>query len=103
MGQGENERTAICCRALRPKYCRQATNGSDSQQMGGTYKLEAASHRGLNVGAAKGGHLAKLPWDLNGVVEEKTEATLVTETGGTRNLPEQDCQKGGPIEYWCLF
>lgn len=34
-----------------------------------TYKLEAAADGGLNVGAAKGGHLAKLPGDLDGIVE----------------------------------
>lgn len=36
-----------------------------------TYKLEAAADGRLNVGAAKGGDLAKLSGDLDGVVEEE--------------------------------
>lgn len=55
-----------------------------------TYKLEAAADGGLDVGAAKGGHLAKLPGDLDGIVEQETQATLVAETRGTGDLSEQD-------------
>lgn len=63
-----------------------------------TYKLEAAADGGLDVGAAKGGHLAKLPGDLDGVVEQQTQATLVTETRRTGNLSEQDWRTEGADE-----
>lgn len=68
-----------------------------------TYKLEAAADGGLDVGAAKGGHLAKLPGDLDGIVEQQTQAALVTETGGTGNLSEQDWRTEGADEDERLF
>lgn len=60
-----------------------------------TYKLEAAADGRLNVGTAKGGHFAKLPGDLDGIVEQETQATLVTETGAAGDLSEQDWRTGG--------
>lgn len=53
-----------------------------------TYELEAAADGGLDVGAAEGGDLAQLPGDLDGVVEEEAQATLVAETCGAGNLSE---------------
>lgn len=58
------------------------------------YKLEAAPDGGLDVGAAEGGDLAELPGDLDGVVEEETQAALVAEARRTGNLPEQDWRTG---------
>lgn len=58
--------------------------------VGETHKLEAAADRRLDVGAAEGGDFAQLPGDLDGVVEEEAQATLVTETRGTGNLSEQN-------------
>lgn len=55
-----------------------------------TYKLEAAADGGLDVGAAEGGYLAELSGDLDGVMKEEAQTTLVTETGRTGNLSEQD-------------
>lgn len=60
-----------------------------------TYKLEAAADGRLNVGAAKGGHFAKLPGDLDGIVEQETQATLVTETRAAGDLSKQDWRTGG--------
>lgn len=55
-----------------------------------TYELEAAADGGLNVGATKGGNLAELTGDLDGVVEEKAKAALVAKTCRAGNLSEQD-------------
>lgn len=55
-----------------------------------TYKLEAAADGGLDVGATEGGYLAELSGDLDGVVKEEAQATLVAETSRTGNLSEQD-------------
>ena len=60
-----------------------------------TYKLEAAADRRLDVGAAEGGDLAELPGDLDGVVQEEAEATLVAETCRAGNLSEQDWSTPG--------
>lgn len=63
-----------------------------------TYKLEAAADWRFDVRAAEGGDLAELPGDLDGVVEKKTKATLVAETGGAGNLPEQNWRVEGEEE-----
>lgn len=55
-----------------------------------TYKLEAAADGGLDVGAAKGGHFAQLPGDLDGVVQQQAQAALVAKARRTGNLSEQD-------------
>lgn len=55
-----------------------------------SYKLEAAADGRLDVGAAKGRNLAELPGDLDGVVEEEAQTTLVAETCRAGNLSEQD-------------
>ncbi len=55
-----------------------------------SYKLEAAADGRLDVGAAEGGDLAELPGDLDGVVEEEAQTTLVTEARRAGNLSEQD-------------
>lgn len=55
-----------------------------------TYELEAAADGGLDVGAAEGGDLAELTGNLDGVVEEKAQAALVTEACRAGNLSEQD-------------
>lgn len=55
-----------------------------------TYKLEAAADGGLDVGAAKGGDLAKLTGDLDGVVQKEAQAALVAEACCAGNLSEQD-------------
>lgn len=80
-----------------------------------TYKLEATSDGGLDVGAAEGGDLAKLPGDLDGVMEEEAQAALVTETRRVGHLSEQNCRtdgKGGRmngqneeilLRVWALF
>lgn len=52
--------------------------------------MEAAADGGLDVGATEGGDLAELPGDLDGVVEEEAQATLVAETCRAGNLSEQD-------------
>lgn len=55
-----------------------------------TYKLKAAADGRLDVGPAEGGDLAELPGDLDGVVEEEAQTTLVTETCRAGDLSEQD-------------
>lgn len=55
-----------------------------------TYKLEAAADGGLDVGAAERCDLAELPGDLDGVVQEEAQATLVAETRRAGDLSEQD-------------
>ncbi len=55
-----------------------------------TYKLEAAADGRFDVGTSKGGDLAELPRDLDGVVEEEAQTALVTETCCAGNLSEQD-------------
>lgn len=55
-----------------------------------TYKLEAAADGGLDVGATEGGDLAELTGDLDRVVQEEAQATLVAEACCTGNLSEQD-------------
>lgn len=59
-----------------------------------TYKLEATADRRFDVGAAEGGNLTKLPRDLDRIVEEEAQSTLVTEACCTGNLPEQDWRHG---------
>lgn len=44
--------------------------------------LEAAADAGLDVGASKGGHLAQLPWDLDGFVEQEAQLSLVARVPG---------------------
>lgn len=68
--------------------------------MWATYELEAAADGGLNVGAAKGGDLAELTGDLDGVVEQEAQTALVTEARGAGNLPKQDweAEHGGSQE-----
>lgn len=56
-----------------------------------TYELETAADGGLNVGAAEGGDLTELTGDLDGVVEEEPQATLITEARRAGNLSKQDC------------
>ena len=62
-----------------------------------TYVLEAAAHAGFDVAAPEGRHLAKLPRDLDGVVQQEPQLPLVTGVPGARYLPEQICggQGGG--------
>lgn len=40
--------------------------------------LKTGAHRGLNVGATEGGHLAQLSWDLNAVVQQQAQLTLIS-------------------------
>lgn len=68
---------------------------SAEKQKKATYKLEAAADGGLDVGAAEGGDLAELPGDLDGVVEEEAQATLVAEPCRAGDLSEQNCRAGG--------
>lgn len=49
--------------------CGVRLNVWDEMCWGTTYKLEAAADGRLNVGTAEGGHFAKLPGDLDGIVE----------------------------------
>lgn len=62
-----------------------------------TYELEAAADGWLNVGAAKGGNLTQLTGDLDGVMEEETQATLVTEACRAGHLSKQDCGVGNGV------
>lgn len=78
--------------------CAEGLNVGDEMCWCTTYKLEAAADGGLDVGAAKGSHLAKLPGDLDGVVEEETQATLVTEARRAGNLSEQDWGRAGDAD-----
>lgn len=70
-------------------------DNSAEKQKKATYKLEAAADGGLDVGAAEGGDLAELPGDLDGVVEEEAQATLVAEPCRAGDLSEQNCRAGG--------
>lgn len=54
-----------------------------------TYVLEAAAHAGLDVGAPEGGHLAQLPRDLDGFVEQQAELPLVARVARRRHLAEE--------------
>lgn len=42
--------------------------------------LEAAAHRGLDVGAAEGSHLAKLTRHLDAIMQQQAELALVHQT-----------------------
>lgn len=57
-----------------------------------SHHTEAAAHAGLNVAAAERGHFAQLPRDLDGLVEQQAEVTLVRQAPGARHLPEQVCK-----------
>lgn len=54
-----------------------------------TYVLEAAAHAGLDVGATEGGHLAQLPGDLDGFVEQQAELPLVAGVARRSHLAEE--------------
>lgn len=51
--------------------------------------LEAAADAGLDVGPSKGGHLAQLPWDLDGFVEQEAQLSLVARVPGRCYLAEK--------------
>ena len=51
--------------------------------------LEAAAHRGLDVGASKGSHLTQLPRHLDAVVQQQSQFALVGHAVWIGNQPEQ--------------
>lgn len=51
--------------------------------------LEAAADAGLDVGASKGGHLAQLPRDLDGFMEQEAQLSLVARVPGRCHLAEK--------------
>lgn len=51
--------------------------------------LEAAADTGLDVRASKGGHLAQLPWDLDGFMEQEAQLSLVARVPGRCYLAEK--------------
>ena len=63
--------------------------GTVGEGGGGTYVLEAAADAGLDVGAPEGGHLAQLPRDLDGVVQQEAQLPLVARVPRRRHLVEQ--------------
>ena len=62
--------------------------------------LEAAADTGLDVGAPEGGHLAQLPGDLDGVVQQQAQLPLVARVPRRRHLVEQVWRggEGGRLE-----
>lgn len=51
--------------------------------------LKAAANAGLDVGASKGSHLAQLPRDLDGLMEQEAQLSLVARVTCRRYLAEQ--------------
>lgn len=66
-----------------------AERGSSFLERKLSHQSEAAADAGLHVAAAEGRHLSQLAGDLDGLVQQQAEVSLVSQPSGARHLTEQ--------------